>query len=152
MRRTLTTFALPLSALALALNACGNANDTDDSAIGETTARTIEIEMRDNTYSPDTVSVDAGEEVRFVFTNAGKATHDAFIGDEAAQDDHEMEMNGDMGRDDHTTGEGDTLTVKPGDTGELVRTFESGDDEQLLIGCHEPGHYESGMRLSIVVS
>lgn len=107
--------------------------------------------MRDNAYSPDTVSVEAGEEVRFVFSNAGKATHDAFIGDEAAQDDHEMEMNGDMGGDDHTMGQTDALTAKPGDTGELVRTFDSGDDG-LIIGCHEPGHYEIGMRLSIEVS
>ncbi len=150
MRRTLT-FALPLFALALALGACGDTNDTDDSATGGTTPRTIEIEMRDNTYSPDAVSVEAGEEVRFVFTNSGKATHDAFIGDEAAQGDHEMEMNGDMGGEDHTMGEADALTVAPGDSGELVHTFESGDDG-LLIGCHEPGHYEGGMRLSIEVS
>ncbi len=144
MRRSLT-LVLPLFALSVPLPACG---DADNTANGDATPRTLEIEMRDNHYSPDTVSVEAGEAVRLVFTNAGEATHDAFIGDEAAQDDHEMEMNG---PDAHGMREGDALTVAPGDTGELVHTFESGDDG-LLIGCHEPGHYDSGMRLSIDVS
>lgn len=29
---------------------------------------------------------------RFVFHNRGAAVHDAFIGDEAARDDHEIQM------------------------------------------------------------
>ena len=111
--------------------------------------RTIEIEMQDNKYVPDTVSVDGGEPVRFVFTNNGEATHDAFVGDEAAQDDHEDEMNDDMnehGMNDDTG----AITVEPGKTGELTHTFEA--DDAVLIGCHEPGHYDSGMRLSIDVT
>jgi uncharacterized cupredoxin-like copper-binding protein len=41
-------------------------------------------------------------------------------------------------------------TVEAGETGELSHTFEA--DEDVLIGCHEPGPYEEGMRLNIDVT
>ena len=140
-----------LAALTLAIlgAACGSDDDASGTDPSGGSARTIEIEMQDNEYVPDTVSVDAGEPVRFVFTNNGEATHDAFVGDEADQDDHEDEMNDDMnehGMDD----ESGAITVEPGETGELTYTFEADDD--VLIGCHEPGHYASGMRLGIDVT
>lgn len=44
----------------------------------------------------------------------------------------------------------DAITVEPGDTGELTHTFdESGEFE---IGCHEPGHYEAGMKIDVTVA
>ena len=137
------------AALALALVAAGCGSDDNASGIDPESARTIEIAMQDNKYVPATVSVEAGETVRFVFTNNGEVTHDAFIGDEAAQDDHEEEMNGEMGGE-HGMGDTDALTVKSGETGELTHTFEA--DDEVLIGCHEPGHYEDGMRLTIDVT
>lgn len=152
----LVTTALALAALGLA--ACG---DDDTSATGtQSQPRTIEIEMRDIAFSPDEVDVQAGETVRFVFTNTGAVRHDAFIGDEAAQDDHEMEMRGsgdmgDMGEDgggdghDSMSDEGG-ITVEPGETGEITHTFAEGDE--LLVGCHEAGHYEAGMRVMINVT
>ena len=39
------------------------------------------------------------------------------------------------------------ITVEPGSTGELTHTFSAADE--VLIGCHEPGHYDAGMRLGI---
>jgi uncharacterized cupredoxin-like copper-binding protein len=39
------------------------------------------------------------------------------------------------------------ITVDAGDTGELTHTFEAGDE--LLIGCHQEGHYEAGMKLTV---
>lgn len=135
-------------ALELVTAACGS----DDNASGNDppgdATRTIEIEMQDNKYLPDTIDVGDGETVRLVFTNTGSATHDAYIGDEAAQDDHEAEMNGDDGG--HHMGEDDALTVEPGDTAELTHTLAAGDD--VLVGCHEPGHYDSGMRLTVEVT
>ena len=144
-----TPIVLATLALAVLGAACGsdeNASGTDPNG---GPARTIEIEMQDNRYVPDTVSVDTGEPVRFVFTNNGEATHDAFVGDEAAQDDHEDEMNDDMnehGMDDDTG----AITVEAGEKGGLTHTFEADDD--VLIGCHEPGHYDGGMRLKIDVT
>lgn len=151
--RRFPTFAVLL--LSLVSAACGS----DDSAhgdhgagstAGDVTARTIEIEMQDNKYVPDTVEVADGETVRFVFTNNGTVAHDAFIGDEAAQDDHDTEMSGDDMGGGHDMDDADAVTVEPGDTGELTHTFAAGDD--VLIGCHEPGHYDGGMRLTIDVT
>lgn len=115
--------------------------------------RTVRIEMRDIAFSPDRVEVRAGETVRFVFRNVGKIRHEAFIGDEAAQEAHEMEMR--EGRSQGTSmtmahaGDEGGITVEPGETGELTHSFKAGD--QLLIGCHEPGHYEAGMKVVIEV-
>ncbi len=129
--------------LVLAAGACSSDDD------GAEASRTIEIEMQDIAYSPETVSVTAGETVRFVFTNTGEVVHDAFIGDEAAQVDHEAES------DEHGGGHGDddsdAITVEPGETGELTHTFTA-EDDGVLIGCHEPGHYDAGMRLTIDVT
>lgn len=143
----------PLILATLVLAAAATACSSDDSTGATNTTggpadRTIEIDMQDIKYVPDSVSVEAGETIRFVFTNSGDATHDAFIGDEAAQMDHEDEMNSNMG-EHGMGGESDSLTVKPGKTGELIHEFTAGDE--VLIGCHEPGHYDAGMQLTIDV-
>ena len=142
-----------LAVAAVTLAACGD--DSDDTTAG-TGTRTVEIEMRDIEYSPDTVQVEAGETVRFVFHNVGAVAHDAFVGDEAAQDDHEMEMRGagDDGMNMNDGGSGDSgdngITVDPGDTAELTHTFREGDE--MLIGCHQEGHYEAGMKVMVNMS
>lgn len=139
------SFSLAVLALGVIVAACGSSGDT---AGGD--ARTVEIDMRDIAYSPDTVTVTAGETIRFVFTNTGEVVHDAYIGDDAAQDDHAMDM-GDSAGMDHggamDESSTDAITVEPGETGELTYTFAARDD--VLIGCHQPGHYQAGMRLAI---
>ncbi len=109
--------------------------------------------MADNTFEPGTLDVTEGETVRFVFTNTGKVAHDAFVGDQAAQDGHAMDMREAEG-DDHGGGhggdEGEAVTVEPGETGELTHTFD--ETGSLEIGCHQPGHYESGMKLALDVT
>ena len=108
--------------------------------------RTVDVEMRDIAYSPTSIPVHAGETVTFVFHNMGQAEHEAFIGDAAAQADHESKMEsgatggmGGMG--------GDEVKVEPGRTASLSHTFKPG--ETLLIGCHEPGHYAAGMKVAL---
>lgn len=145
-----------LAVALLTLAACGD--DSDDATTTAGT-RTVEIEMRDIAFSSDEVPVEAGETVQFVFHNRGAVKHDAFIGDEAAQDEHEMEMRdagagaGDSGMDMGGGNGGDAgeggITVEPGDTGELTYTFSEG--EELLIGCHQAGHYEAGMKIMVDV-
>ena len=146
------TIALALALAVLGLAACGG--DDDSASDEETGTRTIEVEMRDIAFEPDEVDVRAGETVRFVFTNVGEVKHDAFIGDEAAQEDHEMEMRDEDegGGMDHGDGgaEEEGLTLDPGEEGELTHTFDEGDE--LLIGCHQPGHYEAGMTVSVNVT
>ena len=143
-----TPFLASVLALALVGAACGSDDNASGNDDGGESDRTIEIEMKDNKYVPSTVSVEAGETVRFVFTNNGDVTHDAFVGDEAAQEDHEDAMNGGTG--EHGMDDSGALTVEPGETGELTHTFEA--DDEVLIGCHEPGHYEGGMRLAVDVT
>jgi uncharacterized cupredoxin-like copper-binding protein len=139
--------------------ACGGGSHHAGSAAekaGGIAARTVDVEMRDVAYSPTSVAVQAGETVRFVFHNMGQAVHDAFLGDEAAQGEHEKEMRSDSagsgsGGMGGMGGHGDAgIKVEPGKTGELTHTFQKG--ESVLIGCHEPGHYAAGMKLALPVS
>ena len=130
----------------LVLGACGSGDDAPAVApAGED--RTIEVEMRDIAFAPTAVDVRAGEKVRFVFKNTGQLTHDAFIGDQAAQDRHERDMR--SGHGDHGKG-ADAVTVKPGKRKQLTYTFDQ--PGQLLIGCHQPGHYTGGMKAAINVA
>ena len=140
------TTALGLAvALALLAAACGGGDD--DAAAS---ARVVEVEMRDIAYEPSDLTATEGETVRFVFRNVGKVDHDAFIGDEAAQADHEAGMGGDEGAMHHGGGDDEAITVAPGDEGDLTYTFE--ETGTVLIGCHEPGHYAAGMKVAVVVA
>jgi uncharacterized cupredoxin-like copper-binding protein len=40
--------------------------------------------------------------------------------------------------------------VAPGDTGELTYTFDEAGP--LEVGCHEPGHYDAGMKIAVNVA
>jgi uncharacterized cupredoxin-like copper-binding protein len=40
--------------------------------------------------------------------------------------------------------------VEAGESGEMTYTFRAGDE--LLIGCHEPDHYEAGMKVTVNVT
>jgi uncharacterized cupredoxin-like copper-binding protein len=171
-----TSLAVAAVVLAAAgVSACGGSDSTTDDAglaadpsAGE--PRTIEIDMTDNEFSPTRLEVEADETVRLVFRNEGEATHDAVIGDEAAQAEHEAEMRATdssdatdtaesshdpaAGMDHGSSGESESdegaVTLEPGETGEITHTFAAGD--ALVIGCHEPGHYEAGMKIAVEVA
>ena len=134
--------------LVVILAACGGDDDDTaaDAAGGVEADRTIEIEMVDIAFEPSEVEVVAGETVRFVFTNAGEIPHEAFIGDEDEQAHHAEDMAAGHGDHGDTTG----ITVEPGEQGEVTHTF--GDAGEVLIGCHQPGHYEGGMVATLQVS
>ena len=130
--------------------ACGDDDTTADTG-AET--RTVEIEMVDIAFEPDTLEVARGETVRFLFTNSGDVAHDAFIGDQAAQADHETAMreaDDDEHGGGHTDEAEDAITVEPGDTGDLTYTFDEAG--AVEIGCHQAGHYEAGMTITVEVS
>ena len=143
MKRIL--FLLVLPALVL-LAACGSDGGSTDAGAGSAADRTIDVEMRDIAYSPTTLDVRTGETVRFNFKNTGQVEHDAFIGDEAAQEAHEKEM-----RKGHDHGKAaNAVSVKPGKSASLTHTFDNAG--QVIIGCHEPGHYIGGMRITVNVA
>lgn len=132
-------------ALALLGAACGSGSDNSNAQ-----GRAIRITMTDNKFSPSSVEVTKGETVTFSFVNDGKVDHEALLGDDTAQKTHEKDMadGGSMGGMDH--GGSDVLSVKPGKTGTLTHTFDA--TGSTLIGCHEPGHYTSGMKLVVNVA
>lgn len=106
-----------------------------------TTSRRINVAMEDDTFSPNSFDVSVGDTVTFVFNNFGRKVHDAFIGDKAAQEQHEKEMRETPESHDHAHEGG--VTVHPGETGHLRYVFDK--PGTLEIGCHQPGHYEAGM-------
>lgn len=133
--------------LAVLLGACGGGDSTHNAAGG----RTIDVDMRDNDFSPASVQVKAGEQVQFVFHNKGAVAHDAYIGDEAAQTAHEQEMRASSGGAHGGGGHGsDGITVEPGQTGTLSHTFDKAG--ATIVGCHEEGHYVLGMRIIVNVT
>lgn len=124
--------------------ACGEAGSSAEDA-----DRIVEVSMKDNAFDPNSLSVESGETVTFRFTNNGAVAHDAYIGDAQEQEEHGESMDsGDM--EGHNMGDGDSLLLEPGKSGELTHTFE--DAGEILIGCHQPGHYEAGMKSTVTVS
>jgi uncharacterized cupredoxin-like copper-binding protein len=143
-----------LAATALALAACGGSGGTDEQTSTEEPqedARDVHISMVDNAYSPSTVDVESGETVRFVIHNDGSVRHDAVLGDAATQDMHEAEVRAaGGGAEAMEHGNVPAITIEPGQIGELVHTFEEAGP--MIVGCHEPGHYDAGMQLAVNVT
>ena len=119
------------------------------------TAAPVRVVMNDRfRYRPSSIVVRAGRRVTFSVTNAGKLPHEFILGDRATQLDHERQMQA-MPADgehmnDHTHGDAaGGLTVPPGQTRRLTRTFQH--PGVVLYGCHVLGHWAAGMRGRIVV-
>ena len=104
MRRLLAPTLL--AAILVVAAACGD----DDTENTSSAARdTIDVAMVDNAYEPTEIEVPVGEEITFVFDNGGAALHEAYIGDEEAQEEHAMAMaegsgEGEMDGMDHGGG------------------------------------------------
>jgi len=100
-------------------------------------------------FSPDAISVTSGDTVAFVVTNTSDAEHEFVIGDEKVQAEHDEEMARgtetmrDMGATPYA------IDVPAHSTMTLIYTFDH--EGTLIIGCHVPGHYATGMRGTITV-
>jgi uncharacterized cupredoxin-like copper-binding protein len=136
---------------ALLTAACGRGGGEPG---GAAPSRTVEVDMVELAFRPATFTAQAGDRIRFLFRNRGSIPHDAFIGDTAAQADHEREMRqaekkghgGGHGGDD----EENALTLDPGKKGALTHTFARA--ATVEIGCHQPGHYDAGMKIAVTVT
>ena len=129
---------------AATIPAACSSDDAEPSAGGET----ITVQMTDNQYSPTSFDVEEGGTVTFEFVNEGRMIHEAYIGDEEDQEDHATQMMGDDGHSMDMDGD-DTVTVEPGETATMTYTFD--ETGTVIIGCHQPGHWESGMRAMVNV-
>lgn len=118
------------------------------SAAASAAATRVEVTLTDALkIEPAATSVPAGVPVAFVVTNIGATDHEFYLGDEAAQAEHEKEM-AEMGGMAHDEPEG--IAVKAGETKEMTYTFaEAGE---TLAGCHVVGHYGGGMKATITVT
>ncbi len=141
---------LALVPLALLAVACSSGSDPSaaPSAPPATAQTRFEVTLTDALrIEPAMMSVPAGVPVTFVVTNTGAIDHEFYLGDEAAQAEHEREMQT-MGGMMHDEPEG--IALDPGETKELTYTFALPTD--TLAGCHVVGHYAGGMRASITVT
>lgn len=101
-------------------------------------------------FEPDDLTIARGETITFRVTNDGFAVHDFTLGDEAAQREHAA-MMATLGADAaHMADEPNSILIPAGETKEITWTFTVAGEVQ--IGCHQPGHYEAGMRATITVT
>lgn len=111
-------------------------------------ARTIRVDMADTMrFSPDHVRVKRGETVKFVVRNTGKVMHEMVIGTQ-----EELEKHAEMMKK-HPGMEHDApymAHVAPGGRQDIVWTFDK--PGTFMYGCLIPGHWEAGMKASIVVA
>lgn len=111
-------------------------------------SQTIEVKLTDALkIEPAEMSVRAGQPVKFVVTNSGATDHEFYLGDAAAQDEHDKEMMS-MGGMMHDDPNG--IALKAGETKELTYTFATAGP--FLAGCHVNQHYAAGMKASITVT
>ncbi len=141
---------LRLAVLACGLilvTACSAASVATTSPASEAPSTRIPVTLTDALrMEPATMTVPAGVPITFVVTNAGAIDHEFYLGDEAAQAEHEQEMS--MGGMMH--GDPAGIAVEPGQTDELTFTFP--EPGSTLAGCHVTGHYGGGMKASITVT
>ncbi|MBM3566152.1 MAG: copper-binding protein [Alphaproteobacteria bacterium] len=129
--------------------------------------RTVTVTMKDNVFEPETISVKAGETVRFVIRNKGDFLHEFALGEPDGHAKH-MEMmkemmdhgmitatgiNHAMMKMDHSKmghgaahdhgPESGSVLVEPGKQAELTWKFTKAMN--LEFACTVPGHYEAGM-------
>lgn len=110
-------------------------------------ARTVTITMTDTMrFTPDAIEVKQGETVRFVLLNKGMLLHEMVIGTRAALEEHAELMKKFPGMEHN---EAYMAHVSPGKQGEIVWRFNRAGE--FDFACLIPGHYEAGMRGSIVV-
>jgi uncharacterized cupredoxin-like copper-binding protein len=129
MRRALAAAGI-LAVAACALTACTR-------AAAAPSARTVVITIRHSAFQPPEVHVRPGETIRFVIRNTDPIDHEFIVGDLAVQDAHER------GTEAYHPPRPGEVTVPAGAS--VRTTFIFGEDD-LLFGCHVPGHWAYGMR------
>jgi uncharacterized cupredoxin-like copper-binding protein len=168
MNKSLTILLLavsPLLALAAGENSGGSGHSMADmhkemagmqnekaSAAGKAgdpanVSRTVAVSMGDTMrFTPDQISVKAGETIRFFVKNGGKVPHEMVIGTMGELKEH-AEMMRKMPGMQHT--EPNQITLKPGQRGGIVWQFDKVGE--VDFACLVPGHMEAGMVAKVMV-
>lgn len=110
-------------------------------------SRTVQIDMSDAMrFTPDLVTVRAGETIRFVVKNSGQLKHEFNLGTEKDLKAH-YEMMKKFPEMEHD--EPNIASVAPGQTGEVIWQFTKAGT--VSFACLHPGHYEAGMKGAVKV-
>jgi uncharacterized cupredoxin-like copper-binding protein len=119
------------------------AGDVGGPAEADEADRIVEVSTLDAmTFEPGTIDVSAGETVTFKVTNTGQTAHEFTVGDAAMQKEHADAMTHMPGGMPHDLP--NSIRLQPGETKAL--TWRFGEAGVLEYACHEPGHYDAGMR------
>ena len=130
----------------------GMSRGESDGAMGQAgdpakVSRTIEVTMDDSMrFTPDKISVKAGETIRFFVKNAGKIPHEMVIGTLDELKEH-AEMMRKMSGMQHA--EPNMIALKPGQRGGIVWQFDKAGT--VDFACLVPGHMEAGMAGKVMV-
>lgn len=97
-------------------------------------------------FSPARIQVKRGEQVKFVLKNVGAIVHEFVLDSVEANAKHKIEMqkNPDMEHDDPNG-----KRLETGKSAELLWRFTKAGEFEFA--CLIPGHYESGMKGTVVV-
>lgn len=113
----------------------------------EAVTRTVSMSMSDEMlFEPNAISVKVGETVRFIVTNSGEVLHEMVIGRAEDLKKH-AELMEEFPEMEHE--EPFMAHVEPGADGEIVWTFSKAGSFEF--GCLIPGHFDAGMKGTIVV-
>lgn len=114
-------------------------------------ARTIEVTMKETEdakmlFEPNKVEIKRGEQVKFVLKNHGSVDHEFMLDSVQNNAKHKvaMEQNPDMEHDDPNG-----KRLAPKGSNEIVWRFTKAGTFEFA--CLIPGHYESGMKGTVVV-
>jgi uncharacterized cupredoxin-like copper-binding protein len=138
--------------MVIVLGACGGGDTATEEGSdgGDKASRSVMVTMRDDlTYEPARIEVREGESIKFVVVNKGGNRHEFLIGDENKQQEYEQAMR--QGGHEKHGHEAPGVNVEPGKEKSFVFTVPRAEG-RLFFGCHEPGHYQGGMKGEFVFS
>lgn len=135
-----------------------------------TGSNTHKLTMTDFAFTPETLNLQAGQEVQLTLINEGAVEHEILIGRnlhigedgklEGFEEDFfdkgavEVRTDGDefhVGSPEEIEEEGWHVEVEPGGKVTLTFTVPAGKEGEWEIGCFVAGHYEAGMTGALVV-
>jgi len=117
-------------------------------AAGAPAVRTIAVTIHYSHFSPASLTVSAGDTVRFSITNRDPIDHEFILGDQALQD--KEEAGTDVIHDGTVPG---MVSAPAGRTVSTVVSFpKSSAHGSLIYACHLPGHYAYGMRSLLTIT
>ena len=109
--------------------------------VPEKVSRTVAITMDDDLrFTPDAITVKAGETIRFFLKNSGNMTHEMVLGSMDALRQH-AEMMRSMPDMQHDAP--NMARLKPGQRGGIVWQFDEAGT--VSFACLVPGHMDAGM-------